>query len=70
MSYALDERRPPSDIDRGFEFAERLLQVVSAYGPSDLTKVEQDELTDHLRDAALAWVRERNLRLRATGGAS
>jgi hypothetical protein len=57
-----------SDGDRGEDFAEAMYGVVEAHGPRQLSLGEQAALASRLVQAAVEWVRERNLRIASDPG--
>lgn len=45
-----------SEVDRGYEFADRLFALVHARGPTGYSTEQLEALGDRLIDAAVEWV--------------
>lgn len=57
----MTEQASRTEIDRGYDFAQRVVDLVLEHGPADFTRTEKDAMADHLLDASVAFVRSRNV---------
>lgn len=46
----------PAEVDRGFDFADRLYALCHEHGPSDFSKAHKEALASHLIDRAVEFV--------------